>query len=60
MGQENGMFSQVGIVVVKWDMPIRRILYVPSFKITKSLKYDYAIASSSYSFEKIGILPINM
>jgi hypothetical protein len=28
--------------------------------ITKGLKYDYTIASSSYSFEKIGILPINM
>ncbi len=29
MGQDNGMFKQVGLVVVKWDMPIR-ILYVPS------------------------------
>jgi hypothetical protein len=35
MGQENGMFSQVGIVVVKWDMPTRKILNVPSFNHKK-------------------------
>jgi hypothetical protein len=28
--------------------------------ITKSLKEEYTIASRSYSFEKIEILPINM